>query len=303
MRAIVLGAAAGGGFPQWNSNAPACRRARSGDARAHSRTQASLAVAAEDDGEWLLLNASPDLRQQIEQTPALHPKQGLRSSPIAAVALTGADVDAIAGLLTLRERHPFTILAGRGVHAILAANPIFGVLAPELVERRVLEPGVAMELERPKGLAIELFAVPGKTPLYLEEAGKAPAIAEAGEACGVSVTAGGRRLVFLPGCAAVNDNVLERLDGADVALFDGTLFTDDEMIRAGLGAKSGLRMGHISVSGPKGAMAALAGCRIGRRIFVHINNSNPILLDDSAERAEVEAQGWEVAYDGMEIRL
>lgn len=303
MRAIVLGAAAGGGFPQWNSNAPACRRARAGDPRARARTQASLAVAGEDERDWLVINASPDLRHQIEQTPALNPREGLRSSPIAAVALTCADVDAVAGLLTLRERHAFVLLASSRVHEALAANPIFGVLAPELVERRVVEFGIPPELPRLRGLTVEFFPAPGKTPLYLENAGEAPPITETGEFAGLVATSNGRRLVFLPGCAAVSPEVRARLDGADVVLFDGTLWQDDEMIRAGLGTKTGLRMGHMSVSGPAGVMAALADVDIGRRIFIHINNSNPILLDDSPERAEVERAGWEVAFDGMEIRL
>ena len=287
MRAIVLGAAAGGGFPQWNSNAPACRRARAGDPSARPRTQASLAITGRDGGDWLLINASPDLRQQIEQTPALHPSEGLRSTPIAAVALTGADVDAVAGLLTLRERQPFTLLATSRVQAILADNPIFGVLAPDLVERRILETAKPLELERPRDLTLEMFSAPGKTPLYLEDAGVAPSITEGGEVSGFVLSSGGRRIVFLPGCAAISAEVRARLDGADVVLFDGTLWRDDEMIRAGLGAKTGLRMGHMSVSGPDGAMAALSDLRIGRRIFIHINNSNPILLDDSPERAEV----------------
>jgi pyrroloquinoline quinone biosynthesis protein B len=303
MRAIVLGAAAGGGFPQWNSNAPACRRARQGDVNARPRTQASLAVTGGEGGEWLLLNASPDLRQQIEQTPELHPKTGLRSSPIAAVALTSADVDAVAGLLTLRERHPFTLLASQAVHAVLRANPIIDVLAADVVERRVLSPRGQIALSHPRGMTLELFPVPGKAPLYLEEAGKAPPVTEGGEFSGVALSSGGKRLVFLPGCAAMNEAVRAQLDGADVVLFDGTLWRDDEMIRAGLGTKTGLRMGHMSVSGPKGAIAALEGLDVGRRIFIHINNSNPILLDDSPERAEVERAGWEVAFDGMEIEV
>jgi pyrroloquinoline quinone biosynthesis protein B len=189
------------------------------------------------------------------------------------------------------------------VHATLAANPIFGVLTPELVERRELAFGEPLRLERPHGVEIELFSAPGKTPLYLEQPGEAPPITEGGEVAGMVVTQGGKRLVFLPGCAAASPEVRRRLDKADVVLFDGTLWQDDEMIRAGLGSKTGLRMGHMSVSGPQGVMAALADLDIGRRIFIHINNSNPILLDDSPERAEVERVGWEVAFDGMEIQL
>src|ERR1700754_151137 len=171
MKAVVLGAAAGGGFPQWNSNAEACCRARAGDAQAMPRTQASLAVSG--DGErWFLINASPDLRQQIDARPILHPRRGLRSSPIEGVILTGTDVDAIAGLLHLRERQPFTLYATNRVLAVLDANPIFGVLAPECVGRQDVPLGQSFGLRHldgsASGLAVELFDVPGKVALYLE---------------------------------------------------------------------------------------------------------------------------------------
>src|ERR1700749_3949438 len=167
MQVRVLGAAAGGGFPQWNSNAAGCRRARAGDPRAKPRTQASVAVRA-DGGHWFLLNASPDLRQQIEATPCLHPRHGLRSSPIAGVILTGGDVDAIAGLLTLRERQPFTIYGTMQIHQVLDANPIFEVLARDVVTRQCISVGVPVALALPdgsaSGLSVELFPVPGKIP-------------------------------------------------------------------------------------------------------------------------------------------
>jgi pyrroloquinoline quinone biosynthesis protein B len=305
MRAVILGAAAGGGFPQWNSNAPACRRARAGDAAATPRTQASVAVSA--DGEiWFLLNAAPDLRQQIAANPCLHPRAGLRSSPIAGVALTGGDVDAVAGLLSLRERQALTIYATARTHDVLDANPIFEVLARDIVGRRRVAPGAAIPLDTPQGapsgLEIEVFAVPGKVPLYLETDGVPPIVEDEGT-IGIEIRSGARRLGFIPSCAAVTERLQARLAGMDLVLFDGTLFTDDEMIRLGLGPKTGRRMGHISVSGPEGAVAGLEGLALRRRIFIHINNSNPILLADSAERALVEAAGWEVGYDGMELTL
>jgi pyrroloquinoline quinone biosynthesis protein B len=166
--------------------------------------------------------------------------------------------------------------------------------------------GERIALETPdgaaSGLEVELFSVPGKVPLYLEDS-DAPPIVEGEDTVGVAVAGGGRTLYFIPGCAAMTDRLRARLNGADLVFFDGTLFADDEMIRAGLGRKSGRRMGHMSVSGPDGAIAAFSGLGVKRRIFVHINNSNPILLDDSPERATVEAAGWEIAYDGMEVRL
>ena len=306
MQVRVLGAAAGGGFPQWNSNAVGCRRARAGDPHARPRTQASVAISADGD-RWFLLNASPDLRQQIEATPCLHPRGDVRSSPIAGVVLTGGDVDAIAGLLTLRERHKFTVYGTDRIHQVLEANPIFEVLARDVVDRQRVVVGtptmLALPDGAPSGPAVELFAVPGKVPLYLEDAAVAPSIVEGEETVGAAISDGNRRLFFIPGCAGMTDALAQRLEGADLVLFDGTLWTNDEMLRAGLGAKTGLRMGHMSVSGPNGTLAAFSGLKIRRKILLHINNSNPILLDDSPEREVVEAAGWEVAYDGMEIQL
>jgi pyrroloquinoline quinone biosynthesis protein B len=307
LHAVVLGAAAGGGFPQWNSNAAACRRARRGDPAARPRTQASLAVSA-NGRDWFVLNASPDLRSQIEATPLLHPRDGLRSSPIAGVVVCGGDVDAIAGLLHLRERHRFTLYAPRRVLDLIAANSIFAVLSPECVSRVGLALDEAVALAGAggaSGLAIKAFIVPGKLPLYLETAGTDPGVSEAGDTIGLEIidVATGRSLFFIPGCATVTDDLRRRLTGAAVVLFDGTLWRDDEMIRAGLGEKTGRRMGHISMSGAAGAIAAFRGLDVQRRIFLHINNSNPVLLDDSSERREAEAAGWEIADDGMEIRL
>jgi pyrroloquinoline quinone biosynthesis protein B len=301
LHAVVLGAAAGGGFPQWNSNAPACREARRASGRARPRSQASIAVSG-NGHDWFVLNASPDLRLQIEATPTLHPREGLRSSPIRGVVLTGGDVDAIAGLLHLRERHRFRLWAPRPVLDIIAANPIFGVLSPDYVERAELP------LDRPIAsgeLSMRAFAVPGKVPLYLETAGTDPGLSEAGDAVGLEIgdRETGRSLFFIPGCARITEALRRRLAGASVVFFDGTLWCDDEMIRMGVGEKTGRRMGHISMSGEGGAIAALQGVDIGRRIFIHINNSNPVLLEDSAERREAEAAGWEIAYDGMEVKL
>jgi len=305
--AVVLGSAAGGGFPQWNSNAPGCRRARQGDSAAQARTQASLAVSASNK-DWFVLNAAPDLRLQIEATPHLHPREGLRSSPIAGVAVTGGDVDAIAGLLHLRERHRFDVYAPSRVLEIIAANPIFDVLAPDCVRRVELPLGERMELagaSGASGLAVVAFAVPGKMPLYLEPGGQDPGLSEAGDAVGLEIieTATGKSLFFIPGCAAMTDRLRERLAGSALVFFDGTLWRDDEMIRLGVGGKTGRRMGHMSMSGEDGAIAAFRDLGVGRRIFIHINNSNPVLLDDSPERRLATAEGWEIANDGMEVTL
>ena len=297
LTAIVLGCAAGGGSPQWNCNCDVCRLAWAGDPRVRARTQASLAVSI-DGRRWTLLNASPDLRSQIQATPALHPK-GLRESPIASVVLTGAEIDQTAGLLNLRERTSFTLMATAATLAAVADNPMFGVLAPDVVTRSAIVPGEKISLG--DGLQAELFMVPGKLPLYLE--GENPATAEESAAnVGVEITGGGKRLAYVPGAAAVTPALHDRLSRADVVLFDGTLFTDDEMIRTGTGTKSGRRMGHMPIEGEGGSLAALAGLS-ARKIFVHINNTNPILVDGSLERRHVESADWAVAFDGMEITL
>ncbi|MDB5412825.1 MAG: pyrroloquinoline quinone biosynthesis protein PqqB [Rubritepida sp.] len=306
LRAIVLGAGAGGGFPQWNSAGPGCQRARAGDTAAKPRSQASLAVSA--DGErWLIVNASPDLRAQIAATPALHPRAGsLRNSPIAAVALTGAEVDTIAGLLNLRERQPFRLYGAEPSLAVLAENPIFRALNPDFVTREVLPLGTpftpADGLGEPLGLTVEAYPVPGKVPLFAE-AGADPGLAEDGEAVGLAISAGGGTLHYIPGCAVMTPELTARLRGAACVMFDGTLFTDDEMIRAGAGPKTGRRMGHMPISGPGGSLDAFAELGVGQRIYVHLNNTNPALLDDSPERAQLAAAGWVVAEDGMEIAL
>jgi len=298
---FVLGSGAGGGVPQWNCACAVCELAWSGSPRVKPRTQASIAVsagAAAGASPVILINASPDLRQQILVTPALQPR-GLRASPIEAVVLTGGEVDQTAGLLTLREREPFALYATQGTLSTLAANPIFGVLAADVVKRHAIGAGEPFAL--PGGIEAELFLVPGKAPLYLE--GDSPALAAETEAnVGIELSAAGARLVFIPGAAKLTPAIAARLAGADAVMFDGTLFTDDEMIAAGAGAKTGRRMGHMPVSGPDGTLAALKGMA-RRRILIHINNTNPILIEDSPQRRAVEAAGFEVAEDGMRIEL
>jgi pyrroloquinoline quinone biosynthesis protein B len=297
LTAIVLGAAAGGGFPQWNCNCDVCRLAWAGDPRVRARTQASLAVSA-DGTRWTLLNASPDLRAQIQATQVLQPK-GLRDSPIEAVVLTGGEIDQTAGLLSLRERSPFTLMGTAATLAAVADNPMFGALASDVVSRRAITPGEKFALGR--GLQAEFFMVPGKLPLYLE--GENPDTAEESAAnVGVEISDGNKRLHYIPGAAEMTPALRERLALADAILFDGTLFTDDEMIRTGTGTKAGRRMGHMPIDGEGGSLLALEDLST-RKIFVHINNTNPILVDGSPERRRVESAGWEVAFDGMEIVL
>jgi pyrroloquinoline quinone biosynthesis protein B len=298
LTAIVLGAAAGGGYPQWNCRCPICRLAWEGDRRVKFCTQAGVAVSADGD-HWVLLNASPDLRSQLNATRALHPREALRHSPIDAVVLTGAEIDQIAGLLNLRERQPFALYGTAECLAAVAANPMFDALAADVVARQAVAPGGPFTPAA--GLTAELFTVPGKVPLYLER-GEPEVGGETGATVGVEIAAGAARLAYVPGAAAMTPALRARLKRADAVLFDGTLFTDDEMIRSGTGPKTGRRMGHMPIDGADGSLAALDGLS-ERRIYIHINNTNPIHVAGSPERRKVEAAGWEVAADGMEIAL
>lgn len=294
MRLRVLGAGAGGGLPQWNCGCGNCAAARAG--RIPAMSQSSIAVSG-DGRSWAIVNASPDLRAQLAAAPALHPT-GPRAVPLVAVLVTNGDIDHVAGLLTLREKQAFALCATPGIHAVLAANPIFAALDPALVERR------AVTLEAPfplaPGLTARLFAVPGKVPLYLEGETVETEV-EGEQTVGVEFDDGTARAFYIPGCARVTPALAGRLRGARLLLFDGTLWDDDEMIRAGLGTKTGRRMGHMPIAGPDGSMAALAPLGIGRRIYVHLNNSNPAVDPGSPEAAEARAAGWEIAHDGMEI--
>ncbi|MEM8754423.1 MAG: pyrroloquinoline quinone biosynthesis protein PqqB [Pseudomonadota bacterium] len=294
MKILILGAAAGGGVPQWNCGCRNCGDARAG--RISSLTQSSIAVSA-DGSSWAVLNASPDIRAQLAAAPALAPK-GLRGTPIEAVVLTNGDVDHVAGVLTLREKTPFALYGTAEILGALDENPIFRVADPTLVDRRRLEIGETIEAA---GLRIETFAVPGKVPLYLEE-GEVKTDLVGETTIGLSATAGAGTLAYVPGCAAIPDDLLARLGAADVVLFDGTVWENEEMPRLGAGEKTGARMGHMAMSGEAGSMARLADVA-GRRIYIHINNTNPVLQPESPERRAVEAAGWEIAMDGMEITL
>jgi pyrroloquinoline quinone biosynthesis protein B len=307
----VIGAGAGGGLPQWNCNGQNSVDARHGVPTVKPRTQASVAVSG-DGRQWVLLNASPDLRQQINATPELHPDRNgpPRNSPIKAVVLSNGDVDAVAGLLCLRESQPLSVYGSARVLDVLAGNSIFDVLNPELVKRKTMALGQSFAVEGssgPVGLTVEAFTVPGKIPLYLEDEEKGTGGSfgtEEGDTVGLKVTddATGKHFFFIPGCSGLDDDLRARLEGAPLLFFDGTLYTNDEMIAQGLMQKTGDRIGHMNMSGPNGTLALMAPLGIARKIFIHINNSNPVLRDDSPERAAVEAAGWEVSYDGMEVR-
>ncbi len=308
LRVVVLGAAAGGGVPQWNCGCPVCRAARTDHPEIRS-TQASVAVS--NDGEhWFLVNASPDLRQQVTATPQLHPKSMLlRHSPIAGVILTNGEIDAVTGLLSMRESSPFAIYAHPKVLAILKSNSIFDVLRPENVQRVAIDIDTAFEPQlpggTPSGLEILPFAVAGTSAWYLRDKEHPGGATSAGDTLGLRIAdkASGKYLYVITACAGVDDALKQRLKGAPLVLFDGTVWCDDEMIRAGLGNKTGQSMGHIAMSGDDGAIRSLAELGIGRKIFLHINNSNPAWLHASPERQALERAGWQIPSEGMEIVL
>ena len=300
MQVRVLGSAAGGGVPQWNCRCPVCALAHAGDPRVKARTQSGLAVSA-DGKSWVLLNASPDLRQQILATSELLPKGAPRHSPIATVVLTNSEIDHVAGLLTLREGHDFALWARADTHAVLTTNPMFGALAAKHVARETLALDTPHSIA---GLCLTPFAVPGKVPLYLEQSDEAEEAQIIGlDIAHLDLTHGDRRLVYLPNCARMTPELRARIEGADLLMFDGTTFTDDEMIAHGLSAKTAGRMGHMAMSGPEGSVEALAGLNIGLRVFTHINNSNPALIEGSPEHRHITAAGWMLAEDGMEFAL
>lgn len=304
LRVVVLGAAAGGGVPQWNCGCPVCHSARQ-----HPRlqsTQASIAVSA-DDEHWFLINASPDLRQQLTATPQLHPKRGhLRHSPIAGVILTNSEIDAVAGLLSMREGSPFTLYAHPRVLTTLKHNSIFNALGDHVTREPIEIDGIFEPKLRDgsaSGIEILPFAVPGKGAWYLE--GTAEGDDAEGDTLGLRIAdkVTGRHFFFIAACARVTPELGARIKDAPLIFFDGTVWRDDELIAAGLGTKTGQRMGHISMSGDDGAIAELAELGIARKIFLHINNSNHALLPESAERKALEQAGWQIPADGTEVTL
>jgi pyrroloquinoline quinone biosynthesis protein B len=305
MEVVVLGSAAGGGFPQWNCNAPLSKAARDGSIKTKWRTQASIAVSADGD-RWLLVNASPDLRQQLMQTKSLWPREAPRHSPIDAVLLTSGEIDHVAGLLSLRESQAFTLWATPRILEILGENAIFGALNPDYVTRKSFPLNETFEptgKHGPLGFTVTAFPVPGKVPLFLEgrNAGNLGGMPE--ETVGLEVATKAARFHYIPGCARMTPELRQRLQGSALVFFDGTLWQNNEMIDLGIGQKTGARMGHMNISGEDGTVAAFADLDVKRKVFIHVNTTNPVLDEGSPERAEIRAQGWDVAEDGMRIVL
>ncbi len=302
----VLGSAAGGGFPQWNCGCPNCRGLRDGQLRATARTQECVAVSA--DGErWFLVNCSPEVRQQIEGYPPLHPR-GSRHSPIGAILLTNGDLDHCLGLLSMRESHRLAIYATHAVRrGFTDGNVLYRTLErfPGQVAWRPLVIGREDELAdvdgHPSGLLVEPVAVPGKLPIHLED-GATPS-PEDSVGFRFRERATGRVVAYFSGVGAVTDAVRRGLANAECVFFDGTFWSSDELVALRLGTKRAEDMAHVPIGGPDGSLARLDGLAAPRRIFIHVNNTNPILREDSPERSRVDAAGWEVAVDGMEVKL
>jgi len=294
----ILGSAAGGGFPQWNCRCPTCEAARAG-VRARPRTQSSLAIRG-GEGPWFLVNASPDARQQLE---ALTNRDlaGVRVPPIAGVLLTDAEIDHTAGLLLLRESAtPVRVYGEAGVErALRHGYPVLSILERYCgAEWQSLEPERATALAG-SSLTVEPFDVGGDAPRYLDGSG----VELRASGLVFRDRTGGGVVTYVPGLATLDDDVVTRFAGSDLVLVDGTFWRDDELARLGISARSARDMGHLPLSGPGGTLEALARLERPRKALVHINNTNPILLEDSPERAAVLRAGVEVAYDGLEVEL
>ena len=304
MRVRVLGSAAGGGFPQWNCGCANCRGVREGTLRGSARTQECVAVSADGD-DWFLLNVSPEIRGQIESFAPLHPRAP-RHSPIAGIVLTSGDLDHCLGLFSLRESHPLVVYATDDVRrGLTESNVLYRTLErfEGQVSWRRLACGENVELtahERPSGLSLTAFAAPGKQPIHLAAL---PSTPEVNIGVRIEEHRTGRRLAYVSGTGGVDHSVRDSLRDADCVFFDGTFWSENELIDAGLGTKRARDMAHLPIGGERGTLDELAALSASRKIFIHINNTNPILRDDSSEAAAVRAAGWEVAYDGLELEL
>lgn len=303
MQIRVLGSSAGGGFPQWNCNCPNCDGLRQGRVVARARTQSSIALTA-NGSDWLLVNASPDILQQIRDNPALQPARAIRDSGIAAVLLMDAQIDHVTGLLMLRERKtPLPLLATPEVFSDISSGfPITSILSHycDTVQQALPIDGSAVHIAALPGLQLQTVSLSSKPPPYSPFRGNP----RPGDNIGLLIThpATGKKAFYAPGLAAVTDELIDLMSGCAVVLVDGTFWTHDEMRRLGLSSKAALDMGHLPQSGPGGMIEQLDRLPSGvRKVLIHINNTNPMLVEDSPERAELTAHGIEVAFDGMEI--
>jgi pyrroloquinoline quinone biosynthesis protein B len=303
MKILVLGSAAGGGFPQWNCNCANCDGLRKGSIKAQARTQSSIAVSS-NGSDWVLINASPDVLTQLRANPALQPARAIRDSGIAAVMVMDAQIDHVTGLLMLRE--------GRKKLHLYCTDPVWDdlnhglPLVPVLshycgVERHVIAGGTAFEVPGVEGIRFHPMPLKSKAPPYSPHR----ANPQEGDNNGLLIEniATGQTVFYAPGLGEIEAHVQAAMQKADCVLVDGTVWTGDEMITLGLSQKTAADMGHLQLSGAGGMMEVLDGIGARRKVLIHINNTNPILNEDSAERAQLALHGIEVAYDGMEITL
>jgi pyrroloquinoline quinone biosynthesis protein B len=302
MRVRVLGSAAGGGVPQWNCACDNCALVRAGDGRVKARTQDSIAIQVDAVRRWLVVNASPDILRQIERFDGLWPR-ARRDTPIGAIVLTNGDLDHVLGLFSLRESQPLSVLATRRVRTgLVERNAMLLTLArtPDQVRWTdvVLEREVVLD---DVGLGVTAVAVPGKLPVHL--ASSTEPSPEDNVALRIRDLAPEGRTIVVATSVGGLGGVEALVDGADAVFFDGTFWSPDELIVQGLGSARADDMAHVPVGGDGGSLARLARARVARRVYTHVNNTNPMLRDDSPERAAVEQTGWEIAFDGMEISL
>lgn len=304
MRIRVLGAAAGGGFPQWNCNCRNCDGVRKGSVRAQPRTQSSICVSS-NGIDWVLFNASPDLLAQIRSFPALQPGRAIRDTGIRAIVLVDGQIDHTTGLLMLREGRPLEIWCTDMVHEDLTSgNPLFRILdhyAGVNRHRLPIEPGASFAIDGIEHLRFESVALKSKAPPYSPHRDNPHDGDNVG--IGITDTRSGRRLFYAPGLGEIEPHLEPLLESADAVMVDGTFWTDDEMIHLGISKKCAREIGHLPQSGAGGMIEVLKPLRARRKVLIHINNTNPILDEDSAERAQLHAAGIEVAFDGMEIEL
>jgi pyrroloquinoline quinone biosynthesis protein B len=308
MHVKILGSAAGGGFPQWNCACPNCRLVRSGKFPGKARSQAQVAVSG-DGKSWFLLGASPDLRSQIEAASELQPPDRTNSSPLCGIVLAAADLDHILGLLLLRELQPLNVYATASVTRLLREqNSMFAMLtrAPDQVRWRAIKPGEFFELRTPSGQDSGITCTPislsTRYPVYMSDS--EPDLSPDEAVLALTLTSNsGRVLVYAPAVAAITQYLREWLEKADLLLFDGTFYSDDELTTVRGSGERAREMGHIPVGGEDGSLRQLAGLRIPRKLYIHINNTNPMLNETSPEYRAVREAGWELADDGWQATL
>jgi pyrroloquinoline quinone biosynthesis protein B len=310
MRVKVLGSAAGGGFPQWNCGCPNCSRLRVGVLKARSRTQAQVAVSP-SKSTWLLLNASPDLKQQLLGDSEFAPTQGMRGTPIAAVVLTSADVDCVLGLLHLREFQPLHVYATASVRRLLTEeNTLFRTLErshpPVCWEVLPFDHAIPIFEQVASGAEPSLFCKAVRLgrdfPDYVSDRLRR-SLSEEEAVIGLELVQDGKRLFYAPSLPGGGQDWKRSTAESDLALLDGTFWTDDEFIRVLGSGKTATQMGHLPLSGSNGLLEQLRGARDVRRVLIHLNNTNPALDEESEASRALRAAGWEVAYDGMEFEL